>query len=330
MGPCRNGIVRLAACMLICSSAQQEAGAQAFPTRPINVVVPSGAGGPQDTVARIVTERMQHQLGAPVVIENVPGATGTIGMARVARAAPDGYTLAFSLSFSTHVVNAAVQTLPFDVAKDFEPIALVAESPQIILAKKDLAANTLMQLITWLKANPDKALLGNTGPGSPAQVAGVLFQKLTGTRFQFVSYRSAGQAMQDLVAGHIDLMFTAPIIALPAAQGGKVKTLAVTARNRLAAAPNILTVDEAGLTGLHTAPWFALWAPKGTPPPVIAKLNGVVVEALANPTVRERFTKLALDVPSRERQTPEALRVFHQAEIEKWWPILKEAGIKLN
>ena len=300
------------------------------PSRPITVIVPSGAGGPQDVLARIVTERMRELLGQTLVIENVPGASGALGIGRVVRAKPDGYTLAFSLSSSTHVVNGAIFALSYDVINDFAPIALIADSPQLIVAKKTMPANDLKELIVWLRANPDKASLGNSGPGSPAHVAGILFQKQTGTRFQIVTYRSGGQAMQDLIAGHIDLMFTAPTIALGAIQASSIKAYAVTARNRLAVASNIPTVDEAGWPGFYASPWYALWAPKGTPRDVIGRLNAAVVDALADTAVRKRLADLGLEIFPREQQTPESLGAFQRAEIEKWWPILKEAGIKVE
>jgi tripartite-type tricarboxylate transporter receptor subunit TctC len=307
----RRQFLQLAAGAAALPALSKIASAQPYPSHPIVVIVPSGAGGPQDVLARIITERMQRLLGQTLVIENVPGATGTIGIGRVARAKPDGYTLTFSLSFSTHVVNGAIHALPYDVINDFEPIALVADSPQLILSKKAVPANDLKKLIAWLRLNPDKASLGNSGPGSPAQVAGILFQKQTGTRFQFVTYRSAGQAMQDLIAGHIDMMFTAPVIALGPVLAGSIKAYAVTAGKRLAMAPDIPTVDEAGLPGFYASPWYALWAPKGTPPDVIGRLNAAVMDALADTAVRKRLVDLGL-------------------EIERWWPILKEAGIKVE
>lgn len=304
--------------------------AQVFPSRPVTVVVPTGAGGPQDVVARIVVDRMQGSLGQPLIVENVPGANGNLGIGRVARANPDGYTLAFSVSFSTHVVNPAIYSLPYDVVHDFEPVALVADAASVVLTKKAIPANDLKELIAWIKANPDKATLGHTGPGSPAHVGGILLRKLTGTRFQFATYRSAGQAMQDLVAGHIDLMLVAPSIALEHVRAGNIKAYAVMGKERLAAAPNIPTVDEAGLPGFYTSPWYALWAPKGTPRELIGRISGAVMDALADAAVRKRLGDLGLMIFPRERQTPEALAAFHKEEIDKWWPILKEAGIRVQ
>jgi tripartite-type tricarboxylate transporter receptor subunit TctC len=324
----RRQFLRLATGAAALPVMSRISSAQAYPSRPLTIVVPTGAGGPQDVVARIVTERMRSSLGQPLIIDNVPGANGMLGIGRVARAKPDGYTLTLSVSFSTHVVNAAIYALPYDVINDFEPIALIARVPQVILAKKAMPASNLKELTAWLKANPDKASLGHTGPGSPAHVAGILFQKQTGTRFQFVTYRSAGQAMQDMVTGHIDLMFSAANIALQHVRAGSIKAYAVMAKNRVPAASDIPTVDEAGLPGFFASPWFALWTPKGTPRDVIGRLNAAVVEALADPSVRGRFSDLGLQIFPPERQTPEALAAFQKAEIEKWWPIIKGAGIK--
>jgi tripartite-type tricarboxylate transporter receptor subunit TctC len=324
----RRRFLQLAAAAAALPALTQTASAQSYPSRPITVIVPTGAGGPQDVVARVVVERMWGTLGQPLIIENVPGANGAIGIGRVARAKPDGYTLAFSVSFATHVLNAAIHALPYDVIDDFEPIALVTHSPQVILSRKTMPASDLDGLIAWLKANPDKASLGHTGAGSPAHVIGVLFQQLTGTRFQLVTYRTAGQAMQDMIAGHIDLMFTDPNIALEHVRAGSIKAYAVTAGKRLAAAPEIPSVVEAGLPGYQSSAWFAFWAPKGTPRDVIGKLNAAVTDALADPVVRKRFADLGQQVFPREQQTPEALRAFQKAEIEKWWPIIREAGIK--
>jgi tripartite-type tricarboxylate transporter receptor subunit TctC len=304
------------------------ARAQDYPSRPITVIVPTGAGGPQDVVARIVTERMRSTLGEPLIIDNVAGASGSIGTGRLARAKPDGYTLGISLSFSTHVLNAAIYTLPYDVIEDFAPVALIAHTPQLILARQSMPADDLKGLIAWLKANPDKASLGHIGPGSPAHLAGILFQRQTGTRFAFVTYRSAGQAMGDMIAGHIDLMAVAPNIALEHVRAGTIKAYAVMSRQRLEAAPEIPTVDEAGLPGFYASPWFALWAPKGTPRDVIARLNAAMMDALADGAVRQRLAQTGSEIAPREEQTPAALAALQKAEIARWWPIVKDAGIK--
>jgi tripartite-type tricarboxylate transporter receptor subunit TctC len=324
----RRRFLRLAAGAAALPTLARTASAQAYPSRPITIVVPSAAGGPSDVVARIVGERMRGFLGQPLIIDNVTGANGTLGTGRVARARPDGYTLTFSVSSSTHVLNAAIYTLPYDVIDDFEPVALVADSPQLIVAKKATPAKDLNELIAWLRANPDKASLGHTGPGSPAHVAGIFFQKQTGTRFQNVTYRGAGQAMQDVIAGHLDLMFPAPSISLGPTRAGSIRAYAVMAKTRLAEGPDVATVDEAGLPGMYASTWFALWAPKGTPQDVIGKLNAAVVDALADMAVRKRLAELGYEIPARDQQTIDALAAFHKAEIEKWWPIIREAGIK--
>jgi tripartite-type tricarboxylate transporter receptor subunit TctC len=321
----RGFLLALAASVSI--SAICPALAEVYPARPITVVVPFPAGGPTDTVGRILAERMHASLGKPLTIENVTGAGGTIGVGRVARALPDGYTIALGI-WSTHVVNAGIYTLQYDVVKDFEPIALLANTPTLILAKNAVPANNLTGLIAWLKANPGKALHGTAGVGSPQHIAGVLFQQMTDTRFQFVHYRGAAPLMQDLVAGQIDIDNDAPAISLPQVRAGSIKAYAVTARSRLASVPDIPTVDGAGLPGFYFTPWFAFFAPKGTPKPIIDKLNVAAVEALAAPDVQARFADLGLALYPREEQTPEALAAAQKADIEKWSPIVKAAGIK--
>jgi tripartite-type tricarboxylate transporter receptor subunit TctC len=269
---------------------------------------------------------MRASIGQPIVVENVPGAAGSTGVGHVARVAPDGYTIVIGLS-STHVVNAAIYTLPYDVVNDFAPIALIANSPHLIVSKNTVPANDLRELIAWLKANPGKALGGTAGIGSPPHIAAVYFQNLTGTTFQFVPYRGAAPAIQDLLAGRIDLFFP-QAFALQFVLAGKIKAYAVMAPTRLRAAPDIPTADEAGAPGLYVSTWYGLWAPNGTPKDVITKLNAAVVEALADPTVRKRLADQQLDIFSREMQTPEALGRFQKAEIKKWGPIIKALKIK--
>jgi tripartite-type tricarboxylate transporter receptor subunit TctC len=298
-----------------------------YPSRPITMIVPFAAGGPTDTIARILAEHMRVSLGQPVILENVAGAAGSIGVGRVARAAGDGYTLVIGV-WGTHVLNGAIYPLQYDLLKDFEPISLLASNPMVIVAKKVMPAKDLMELIAWLKANPDKASAGTTGTGGASHVAAILFQKETGTRFQFVPYRGLAPAMQDLVAGQIDMMIDNPATSLPQARAGTIKAYATTAKARLAAAPDIPTADEAGLPGFNVLQWTALWAPKGTSKDIIAKLNEAVVESLADKNVLVRLADLGQSVAPRDQQTPESLGAYQKAEIEKWWPIIKAANIK--
>jgi len=303
------------------------AAAQPYPSRPITMVVPFGAGGPTDALARIIGERMRQAIGQPVLIENVTGAAGTIGVGRVARAQPDGYTIVLG-NWPTFVVNGAIYNLPYDLLKDFEPVALLPSNPYVIVSRKDLPAKDLQELIAWLKAGL-KATGGTAGPGSGQHVSGIYFQSVTDTRFQFVPYRAgSSDIMRDLVAGHIDLSFDQAISSLPYIRNGQVKAYAVTAKTRLAAAPDIPTVDEGGAPGVYISTWFGLWAPKGTPREAIAKLSAAAQEALADAAVRQRLTDLGQEIPPPEQQTPEGLGAFHRAEIEKWWPIIKGANVK--
>jgi tripartite-type tricarboxylate transporter receptor subunit TctC len=291
--------------------------------------VPFAAGGPSDTLTRILAERIRTSLGQPLVIDNVSGAAGRIGTGRGANAAPDGYTL-IAGSAGTHMANGALYPLNYDVLKDFEPVSLLAATPQLIVSKKTMPASNLKELIAWLKANPDKASQGTSGVGGYSHLAGVLFQKQTGTHFQFVFYRGGAQTMQDLVAGRIDLMIDQASNALPQARSGSIKPYAVAAKRRLAEALDIPTVDEAGLPGFHFSHWYAFFAPKGTPKSIIGKLNAATVEALDDPIVRQRLTDLGQEIFPREHRTPEALATFHRTEIERWWPIIKAAGIKAD
>jgi tripartite-type tricarboxylate transporter receptor subunit TctC len=323
----RDRFLQLATCALTVTAFACIAHAQGYPTRPITMVVPFAAGGPVDTYARILSERMRGSLGQPVIVENIAGAGGSTGVGRVARATPDGYTIVIGI-WSTHVANGAVYNLSYDLLNDFEPIALHASSPQVIVARKSLPAEDLKGLIAWLKANPDKATSGTAGAGSPQHVFGSFFQTVTGTRFQFAHYRSGAQAMQDLLAGQIDLMIDSQTVSLPQARAGKIKAFAVTNKTRSAAAPEIPTVDEAGLPGFHFSVWNATWAPKGTPKSIVDKLNAAVVEALADTTVRARLMEFGQEIFPRDRQTPAVLHAFQKAEIEKWSPVIKAAGIK--
>ena len=320
----RRNFLHFAAVAAALPAVSRIARAQTYPSRPITMIVPFPAGAGSDNVGRIVAERMRVSLGQPVVIENVTGANGTIGTGRVARAAPDGYTVVFGI-WNTHVANGALYPLQYDVLKDFEPIALIASYPYLIVANKTIPASDLKGLVTWLKANPGKATAATVGVGSAQHVGSVLLQKMTDTRFQFVPYRGAAPAMQDLLAGHVDWMMGGPEISLPQWRSGNIKIYAATTKMRLALAPDIPTADEAGLPGFYLSNWQGMWAPKGTPKSVIARLNAAVVDTLADQMVRGR---LGDEIFPRDQQTPEALAAYQEAEIKRWWPIFKAAGIK--
>ena len=316
-------LIAIVLAIVVASSA----AAQPYPSRPITMVVPFAPGGPTDTIARILAEHMRPLLGQPVIVENVSGAGGSIGVGRVARATPDGYTLCVG-NLSSHVMNGAVYTLQYDLIADFAPIALLSFQPLLIVARKSMPANDLRELVAWLKANPGKATLGIQGVGTAGHVFAVFFYTETGTTVQLVPYRGAGPAMQDLVAGQIDFMIDTPTNSLPQVQAGNIKAYAVTEGARLPSAPEIPTVDEAGLPGFHFSFWQTLWAPKGTPTNIIDKLNSAVVGSLADATVRQRFAEQGQEIPLLAQQTPKALAAYHKAEVDKWWPIVKASNIK--
>ena len=307
--------------------AAAPASAEDYPSRPITMIVPLAPGGSTDTLGRVMAQGMRATLGQPVIVENTAGAAGTIGVTRAVRAAPDGYTVLWGM-WGTNVANGAIYSLDFDFLKDFEPVALAMTQPFLIDARKTMPANNLKELVAWLKANPDKATMGTSGVGSPSHVAGVLMENLVGAKWQMVSYRSAGLATQDLLAGITDIQLDTPAVSLPHVKSGDLKAYAVTAKDRIAVAPEIPTTDEAGLPGFYFSFWHAMWVPKGTPKAIIAKLNAAVVAALADPDTRKKLTDLAQVIYPREQQTPDALHAFQKAEIEKWWPIIKAAGIK--
>jgi tripartite-type tricarboxylate transporter receptor subunit TctC len=300
-------------------------GAKAQP-HTIVLVVPFPVGGPTDTIGRIVADGLQSALGQAVIVENAPGATGSIGTGKVARSQADGLTLVLG-TVATHVFNGAAYPLKYDVVNDFEPISLIAFDPQIIVVRKTLPVADLAQLISWLKANPDKAIAGTAGVGSTSHVSAVKFQAVTGTQFRFVPYRGLGPAMQDLVAGHVDIIFDLAANAVPQIGAGTIKGLAVTSASRLASAPEIPTVDEAGLRGFYFVNWHAIWAPRGTPADVVTRLNLAVRKVLASQVTLERFANIGQQVPSSERQTAQALAAYQREEIERWWPVIKAGNI---
>jgi tripartite-type tricarboxylate transporter receptor subunit TctC len=303
------------------------AAAQTYPTHPITIVVPFPAGGPTDVLVRILSERMRVSLGQPLVVEYVSGAAGTLGVGRVARAAPDGYTMLIG-HLGSNVVVPALYSLPFDVLKDFAPIAQLPSNPFLLVGRPTIPAQDLKGLIAWIKASQDKVSLGTPGANSLPHVAGIYFQNLTGTRFPFVPYRGAGPAMLDVIAGQIDMVFDQVQSSLTYIRAGRIKPFAVTAAERVPALPDVPTVDEAGLPGLHISLWYGLWVPAGTPPEIVAKLNAAAMDAQADPTTRQRLAELELQIPPPDQQTPQALHTLQEAEIKKWWPVVQAAGLK--
>lgn len=312
---------------IVAIAGASSADAQIYPVKPITIIVPFAAGGPSDALARILGDRMKATLGQSLLVENVTGAGGSIGVGRAVRAAPDGYTISFG-HLGTHVFNGAIYPLQYDMLTDLEPVVLLPSNPMVVVSRNSLPAKGLQELIAWLKANADKATAGTAGAGSGSHIGGVYMQTLTGLRFQFVPYRGTGPALTDLVAGQIDIIVDQASNSMQQIRSGNIRPYAVTDSKRLAAAPDIPTAEEAGLPGFHMTLWSALWVPKGTPKDVIAKLNGAAVEALADPAVKQRLNDLGLEIPARDRLTPEALGAWHRAEVAKWWPIIKAANVK--
>ena len=317
----------VAAVAVVSTSVPVTVSAQSYPSRAISLVVPFSAGGPTDSIARIMAERLTRALGQTVIVENTAGAGGSIAVGRVVRAAPDGYMLGIG-HIGTHVINGAVYSLTYDLRKDLEPVGMIVTNPQILIAKNGLPAKDLKELIVWFKANQDKASIGTGGAGTPSHLSGVQFQKVIDAGGQIVHYKGSAPAMQDMLGGIIDVMFDQAANSLPQIRSGKVKPFAVTAKTRLLAAPEIPTVDEAGLPGFYMAVWHGIWVPAGTPKPVIARLNAAITEALNDPAVREKLAGLGQEIPSADLRTPEALAAHQQSEIDKWWPVIKSASIK--
>jgi tripartite-type tricarboxylate transporter receptor subunit TctC len=305
------------------------AAADQFPSRPITMVVPFSAGGPSDAMARILSERMKVSLGEAVLVENVTGAGGSIGVGRAVRSPPDGYTISFG-HLGTHVCNGAIYRLGYDLVDDLEPVVLLPSNPMIIVSKNAVPAQSLSELLAWLKSRPSPATAGTAGAGSGSHVAGLYFEKVAGIKLQYVPYRGTAPALNDLVAGQIDLIVDQTSNSINQVRAGTIRAYAITADKRIAQAPDIPTTDEAGLPGFHMTLWSGLWVPKRTPQEIVARLNAAAVEALNDPVVRKQLEGLGLQLPAGDRLTPEALGTWQKAEIAKWWPMIKAADVRVE
>jgi tripartite-type tricarboxylate transporter receptor subunit TctC len=300
-----------------------------FPSRPITIIVPFAAGGPSDAMARILAERMKLALGQAVVIENVTGAGGSIGVGRAAHAAADGYTISFG-HLGTHVCNGAIYKLNYDLLDDLEPVALLPSNPMIIVSKDDVPAKSLAELLAWLKSKPTPATAGTAGAGSGSHIAGLYFQQVAGVKLQFVPYRGTAPALNDLVGGQIDLIVDQTSNSINQVRAGTIRAYAITQENRLPQAPDVPTVDEAGLPGFHMTLWSGLWVPRGTPKEVVVRLNAATEAALNDPSVKKQLENLGLQMPDGDKSAPEALGAWQKAEIAKWWPLIKAADVKVE
>ena len=300
-----------------------------FPSHPITIVVPFSAGGPSDAMARILAERMKTTLGEVLLIENVTGAGGSIGVGRAVRSPPDGYTISFG-HLGTHVANGAIYKLGYDLVADLEPVVLLPSNPMLIVSKNAVPAKSLQELLAWLKARPAPATAGTAGAGSGSHIAGLYFENVSGVKLQYVPYRGTAPAMNDLVAGQIDLIVDQTSNSIGQVRAGNIRAYAVTSDKRLDSAPDVPTTDEAGLPGFHMTLWSGLWVPKGTPKEIVTKLNAAAVDALTDPAVRKQLENLGLQMPPKDQLTPEALGAWQKAEIQKWWPMLKAANVRMD
>ena len=303
--------------------------AQNYPSHPITIIVPFSAGGPSDAMARILAERMKTSLGETILIENVTGAGGSIGVGRAVRSAPDGYTISFG-HLGTHVANGAIYKLGYDLVGDLEPVALLPSNPMIIVSKNAVPAKSLKELLEWLKSRPTPPTAGTAGAGSGSHIAGLYFENLAGIKLQYVPYRGTAPALNDLVAGQIDIIVDQTSNSISQVRAGNIRAYAVTDDKRVASAPEVPTVDEAGLPGFHMTLWSGLWVPKGTPKEIVARLNAATVEALNDPAVRKQLENLGLQMPPKDQLSPEALGAWQKAEIAKWWPMIKAADVKVD
>jgi tripartite-type tricarboxylate transporter receptor subunit TctC len=303
--------------------------AENFPSHPITIVVPFSAGGPSDAMSRILAERMKVTLGETLLVENVTGAGGSIGVGRAVRSPPDGYTISFG-HLGTHVANGAIYKLGYDLVTDLEPVALLPSNPMIVVSKNAVPAKSLGELLEWLKAKPTPATAGTAGAGSGSHIAGLYFENVSGVKLQYVPYRGTAPAMNDLVAGQIDLIIDQTSNSIGQVRAGNIRAYAISADKRIESAPDIPTADEAGLPGFHMTLWSGLWVPKGTPKEIVDKLNASVVDALNDPAVRKQLENLGLQMPPRDQLTPEALGAWQKAEIAKWWPVIKAANVKVD
>jgi tripartite-type tricarboxylate transporter receptor subunit TctC len=317
--------VALAALLLSSSNAH----AENFPTRQITIVVPFSAGGPSDAMARVLAERMQRSLGQTILIENVTGAGGSLGVGRVVRSPADGYTIGFG-HLGTNVANGAIYKLGYDLVTDLEPVVMLPSNPMIIVSKNTIPAKTLQELLAWLKSKPTPPTAGTAGAGSGSHIAGLYFENVTGIKLQYVPYRGTAPALTDLVAGQIDIIVDQTSNSIAQVRAGTIRAYAVTADKRVDSAPEIPTTDEAGLPGFHMTLWSGFWVPKDTPKDIVTKLNGAAVEALSDPAVRKKLGDLGLDMPPKDQLSPEALGAWQKAEIAKWWPMIKSANIKMQ